>query len=216
MDRIGTAGLSFITGGKCVMASGSDFGKPIRRVLIVSGGVQIHEYVSELLSPYEYDTVAHVKSAGEAKRLLLSSDFDILIINAPLCDEFGTELAIDNSGGSMGILLLCKNDIYDQVCCKVEEFGILTLPKPSNRQTLYSAIRLLTAVNARLVKMEKQNKSLQEKMADIRVVNRAKWLLIENLNMTEKDAHYYIEKQAMDTRLSKREVAEHIIRTYDT
>ena len=35
-------------------------------------------------------------------------------------------------------------------------------------------------------------------------------------NMTEKDAHYYIEKQAMDTRLSKREVAEHIIRTYDT
>ena len=33
--------------------------------------------------------------------------------------------------------------------------------------------------------------------------------------MTEKDAHYYIEKQAMDTRLSRKEVAENIIRTYD-
>ena len=63
--------------------------------------------------------------------------------------------------------------------------------------------------------MEKKNKTLQEKMADIRVVNRAKWLLIEHLNMTERDSHYYIEKQAMDTRLSRREVAEHIIRTYD-
>ena len=52
-------------------------------------------------------------------------------------------------------------------------------------------------------------------MEDIRVVNRAKWLLIEHLSMTEQDAHYYIEKQAMDTRLSRREVAEHIIRTYD-
>ena len=42
-----------------------------------------------------------------------------------------------------------------------------------------------------------------------------KWLLIENLKMSESDAHYYIEKQAMDTRLSRREVAQGIIRTYD-
>ena len=33
--------------------------------------------------------------------------------------------------------------------------------------------------------------------------------------MHEQEAHYYIEKQAMDMRLSRREVAEHIIRTYD-
>ena len=70
-------------------------------------------------------------------------------------------------------------------------------------------------MSARLAKMERKNKTLQEKMADIRTVNRAKWLLIENLNMTERDAHYYIEKQAMDMRLSRHEVAENIIRTYD-
>ena len=63
---------------------------------------------------------------------------------------------------------------------------------------------------------EKKNESLREKMVDIRVVNRAKWLLISRLDMTEEDAHYYIEKQAMDTRISRREVAEEIIRAYDT
>lgn len=63
--------------------------------------------------------------------------------------------------------------------------------------------------------MEMKNRSLREKMEDIRMVNRAKWLLIENLNMTEKDAHHYIEKQAMDTRFTRREVAENIVRTYD-
>ena len=89
------------------------------------------------------------------------------------------------------------------------------MPRPVNRQTFYIAIKLLVATHARLAKMEKQNRTLKEKMEDIRVVNRAKWLLIEHLSMTEQDAHYYIEKQAMDTRLSRREVAEHIIRTYD-
>ena len=52
-------------------------------------------------------------------------------------------------------------------------------------------------------------------MADIRMVNRAKWLLIDNLGMSEKDAHHYIEKRAMDSRQTRREVAEGIIRTYD-
>ena len=63
--------------------------------------------------------------------------------------------------------------------------------------------------------MEKKNQALQEKMQDIRTVNRAKWLLIERHRMTEEDAHYFIEKQAMDMRLSRREVAENIIRSYD-
>ena len=80
---------------------------------------------------------------------------------------------------------------------------------------IYGAIKLLTAMSSKLGKMEKRNRTLQEKMEDIRAVNRAKWLLIENLKMTEKDAHYYVEKQAMDTRLSRKEVAENIIRTYD-
>ena len=51
-------------------------------------------------------------------------------------------------------------------------------------------------------------------MNEIRLVNRAKWLLISELKMTESDAHRYIEKQAMDLRISKREVAENVIRTY--
>ena len=54
-----------------------------------------------------------------------------------------------------------------------------------------------------------------EKVAELRTVNHAKWLLIQHHHMTEQDAHYYIEKQAMDTRLSRREVADSIIRTYD-
>ena len=53
-------------------------------------------------------------------------------------------------------------------------------------------------------------------MEEIRLVNHAKWILIQNLKMTEQEAHKLIEKQAMDTRRTKREIAEGLIRTYDS
>ena len=190
-------------------------GRTQYRVLIVSAVEKIYEYITEILPPGEFSPILRAASAGEAKRMLVSGEADIVIINTPLPDEFGTELALDLSGGTAGVLLLMKKDYFDQVCYKVEREGVLTVGKPSSRQTLYGAVKLAAAMSARLAKMERKNKTLQEKMADIRTVNRAKWLLIENLNMTERDAHYYIEKQAMDMRLSRHEVAENIIRTYD-
>lgn len=53
--------------------------------------------------------------------MMLDTPADIVIINTPLSDEFGTELALDLSDGIVGILLLVKGEIYDQVCDKVED-----------------------------------------------------------------------------------------------
>lgn len=63
-------------------------------------------------------------------------------------------------------------------------------------------------------KSEKKALSIEEKMEEIRIVNRAKWLLISELKMDEQGAHRYIEKQVMDRCISKRIVAEEIIKTY--
>ena len=185
------------------------------RVLVAGSGDKVFEFISELLPPSGFEPLVRAGDAGEARRMLLDAPVDIVIINTPLSDEFGVELALDLAEGATGVMLLVKNELYDQVCYKVEDSGVLTLGKPMSRQGFYSAVKLLCAMTARLSKMEKANRTLQEKMADIRVVNRAKWLLIEHHHMTEQDAHYFIEKQAMDTRLSRREVAENIIRTYD-
>ena len=51
-------------------------------------------------------------------------------------------------------------------------------------------------------------------MQEIRIVNRAKWFLISELKMTENDAHRYLEKQAMDRCISKKAMAEEIIKIY--
>ena len=184
-------------------------------VLLVSASQKFTQDVLPLLPERSFSPVVKAADVSSARRCLLERSFDLLIINTPLPDEFGTEFALDCAVGTCGVLALCKSELYEQVAFRLEDSGVLTMPRPVNRQTFYIAIKLLVATHARLAKMEKQNHTLKEKMEDIRVVNRAKWLLIEHLSMTEQDAHYYIEKQAMDTRLSRREVAEHIIRTYD-
>ena len=51
-------------------------------------------------------------------------------------------------------------------------------------------------------------------MEEIRIVNRAKCLLISELKMTESEAHRYIEKNAMDNCIPKRKAAENIIKIY--
>ena len=73
----------------------------------------------------------------------------------------------------------------------------------------------MSSARERLRKSEKKALSIEEKMEEIRLANRAKWLLIDELKMSEPDAHRYIEKQAMDRCVSKREVAEEIIKTYE-
>ena len=190
-------------------------GKIIYRVLIAGANDRTFDSLRELLPPDSYEPPLRAGSAGEAKRMLLETDVDLVILNAPLRDEFGTQLALNLAQDNLCVLMLVPAESFDAVCYKVEDEGILTLSKPVSRSGLLGAIKLLTAMRGKLRKLDRQNQALQEKMQDIRTVNRAKWLLIEIKRMTENEAHYYIEKQAMDTRLSRREVAENIIRTYD-
>ncbi|MBO5170381.1 MAG: ANTAR domain-containing protein [Candidatus Faecousia sp.] len=190
-------------------------GKIIYRVLIAGANDRTFDSLRELLPPDSYEPPLRAGSAGEAKRMLLETDVDLVILNAPLRDEFGTQLALNLAQDNLCVLMLVPAESFDAVCYKVEDEGILTLSKPVSRSGLLGAIKLLTAMRGKLRKLDRQNQALQEKMQDIRTVNRAKWLLIEIKRMTENEAHYYIEKQAMDMRLSRREVAENIIRTYD-
>lgn len=190
-------------------------GKNIYKVLVAGANDKTFALLQTLLPGSSYEPPMRAGSAGEAKRMVMDCTVDIAILNAPMRDEFGSQLAVDLARDNAGVVLLVPGESYDQVCYQVEDEGVLTLSKPLTQQTLQSAIRLATALRGKLLRMDQKSRALQEKMADIRTVNRAKWLLIEQLRMTESEAHYYIERQAMDMRLSRREVAENIIRSYD-
>ena len=77
-------------------------------------------------------------------------------------------------------------------------------------------MRLTVTARRRLLGLRKENVKLQTKIEEIRLVDRAKCALIQYLNMTEQQAHRYIEKQAMDMRMTRKEVAQGILKTYES
>lgn len=184
-------------------------------VLIVTASERFTDSIMPLLPMTDYWPVQTASSVAEARRWLADTEFDIVLINTPLPDDFGMHLAIDICTGSgAGVLLLVKNDHYNEIYSKVVRYGVITLSKPTNRQMVAQNLRILCATRERIRQMQAKQATVEEKIKEIRLVNRAKWLLIECLNMTETEAHRYIEKQAMDLRISRREAAENIIKTY--
>lgn len=184
-------------------------------VLIVTASDSFTEKIMPLLPVTDYWPVTTAHSNSEARRRIVETAFDIVLINAPLPDDFGMRLAIDICTGSgAGVLLMVRNDQFDDVYARVVGYGVLTLSRPTSMQMVAQNLRILCATRERMRRMEEKQTAVEEKIDEIRLVNRAKWLLIECLGMTEPEAHHYIEKQSMDRRISKREVAETVIKTY--
>lgn len=188
---------------------------PRRSVLIVSGTQAGAAHLTELLSPQEFSPVSCVFNGGDARRILLQNAFDLAVINTPLPDEFGQELARHAAELGLGTMVIVKSEIFEALSMELSLHGILTVPKPVSRAMFFQALRLMTATLSRVRDFEEENRKLREKMEELRLVARAKCILVEYLRMSEQQAHRYIEKQAMDMRTSKRSIAERILKTYD-
>lgn len=191
------------------------FKEYVYSVLIVSSSESFNSSFVTFLPRKDYSPVDVVQSINHARRKISERTYDLVIINTPLPDDFGRKFAIDMCDNRNTVtVLLVKNDIYDETYAKVLEHGVFTLRKPISASVLNQALDWMRAISRRLGKLEKKTLTLEEKMAEIRIVNRAKWSLIESCKMTEADAHRYIEKQAMDRCITKREIAESILQTY--
>ena len=81
-------------------------------VLIVSGTQKGASYITELLSPREFAPITTALSGGDARRLLLQRSYDLVIINAPLTDEFGHELAEYTTDKFIsGVMIIVKAEL---------------------------------------------------------------------------------------------------------
>ena len=184
-------------------------------ILIVSNGTNFNDAISSLLPEARFSLVKKVPSISAAKRIVADCAMDMVIINSPLKDETGSRFAIDMSETTNSIvLMMVKADIQHETFERVFEHGVYTLPKPTSKPTLATALEWMATTRERLRKTEKKTMSMEEKMKGIQTVNRAKWLLISNEKMSEADAHRAIEKQAMNKCVSKAQIAEEIISKY--
>ena len=183
--------------------------------LIVSAGASSNEYISARLAELGYTRPTIIPSGAEARRRMLESDFELIVVNAPLPDEFGHELcssAVEKTDA--GVVLLAKA-AAEQLLAPMSEQGVLLLSKPFSNTLFLQAIHLAAASNHRLQLLRQENARMQEKIAQVRLVSHAKCCLVEREQMSEDAAHRYIEKRAMDTRRSRAEIAQEILDSYE-
>lgn len=183
-------------------------------ILIAGKTEEICDSIAQLLLELDCDNISTFTS-GAIIRGVDISKFDSVIISTPLSDEFGLDLVADISKDAKnGIVVLAKREIADEVQKKIRFTGAFVLPRPFKKALLVQTIKLAEIAHIGMAKLEEENRQLSQQLSDMKIVNRAKSMLMQYLNLTEEQAHRHIQKQAMDLRKTQRAVAEDILKTY--
>ena len=184
-------------------------------VLLVSATDAFCDAVSALLPPAEFFPITRAIDLREAKASIARQDYDLILVNSPLSDgsglSFCRKLCAETDAG---ILYLVRREQLEDIRPQAQTFGLVVLGKPLSSPALSQSIFDICCMRERLRGRSKKQQSVEETIEELRVIDRAKWLLIEYLRMTEEDAHRYIGRLAMQQQCSRRQVAENIIRTY--
>lgn len=183
--------------------------------LIVSGEKALPALTS-LLKGCGCSKTVTAASAGEARRKMMELSLSLVLINAPLPDEFGSDLAASLADATTaGIILVAPAVQAADVALPLENLGVFVLEKPISCSALAQAVRLISVSRRRIAQLQKKNAELLQKLDDTRLACRAKCLLVERLHLTEDEAHHCLERRAMDLRVSRREAALTVIRQYE-
>ncbi len=184
-------------------------------ILIVCSKPELIKELRNLMLQRGYSSAEYSLSANEARRKLDFFEPELILVNAPLQDELGIEFVLDISDiTDAGIIILAKHEHLEEMQYKLEKVGALILPKPINRTTLLQTAKFAVQSRKSIKGLKLQNDDLEKRMQDRKIIEKAKWLLVEKMNMTEPQAHRYIQKRAMDSRTSQIKVAEEILFSY--
>lgn len=166
------------------------------------------------------ELAAVVKTAGmsptlsdnltDAAALAESRDFDCIILYSPYSEQAADFVDFVASTGFSAFIWLTQRP-SEGVKRRLQEKGVFVL-EPPIRQDMLSAILAASAAGAGRIRREKEK--MASRLSELRMVSQAKAVLMSALNMSENEAHHYIEREAMNRRITKKEVSESILRTY--
>ena len=155
-------------------------------------------------------------TAAEARRALVCRPFDLFVIYSGLADEMGNELAMTIADtNDCGGIYIGSSITIERIEEELNDCGIITMSLPITQSQLVEAVRLLLVSNTRVRILKAKNEELAARLDDMKYVNRAKIVLMRSLGFSEEQSHKYIEKRAMEMRMSRRKVAIEILNTYE-
>ena len=177
---------------------------------------QGQDKLRQMLAGTPCGEIVYAHGGAEARRMLGGDMYTLALINAPLTDETGLELAIDLARRtSAAVVLLVKNELAPMISDAATEAGVLLVTKPVIPQLFDQAVRVGLACRNRMLMYKSENEQLQKKYEELKIIDRAKCLLIEHMRITEEEAHRVLEKEAMDSRMPRVRVARQVLAKFE-
>ncbi len=185
---------------------------PAPRVLIAEDEALIRLDLSEMLAEEGYDVVGQAADGEQAVALAheLRPDLVVMDVKMPKLDGIAAASQIAQARIAPVVMLTAfsQRDLVE----RAGEAGAMAyLVKPFTKSDLVPAIEVARSRFAELRQLADEVGSLEEQLAARKAVERAKSLLQSALGISEAEAFRWIQKTAMDLRMSAREVAEQVV-----
>ena len=147
-----------------------------------------------------------VYCTGEEALCAQTDAHALLLTSWRLEDMTGPELA--QRLPAAGIMMIVPGD-YDPA--ELEGTDVLTLHNPISQDALIQAVRAMCYCAEKMAALEKKALKLERQLAERKIIERAKGRLMDALHLSEKDAHYRMQKKSMDTGRRIVDVAQEIL-----
>jgi response regulator NasT len=187
-------------------------GEQRRRVLIAEDEALIRLDLAEMLVEEGYDVVGEAGDGETAVRLAeeLKPDLVILDIKMPIMD--GLAAAEKIAGARIAPVVILTAFSQRDLVERARSAGAMAyLVKPFQKSDLVPAIEMALSRFAEITALEAEVAELNERLETRKAVERAKGALMSAYGMTEPQAFKWIQRTAMDHRMTMRAVAERII-----
>ena len=194
------------------MAGGRDPAQVRRRVLIAEDEALIRLDLREMLVEEGYDVVGEAGDGETALRLTeqLRPDLVILDIKMPIMD--GLTAAENIAAARLAPVVILTAFSQRELVERARAAGAMAyLVKPFQKSDLVPAIEIAASRFAEMTAMETEVASLTDRLETRKLVERAKGALMTAYSMTEPQAFRWIQRTAMDHRMTMRDVAERIL-----
>ena len=182
------------------------------RVLIAEDEALIRLDLAEMLAEEGYDVVAQAADGEQAVALAVEHRPDLVIMDVKMPKLDGIAAASRIAAARIAPVVMLTAFSQRELVDRAREAGAMAyLVKPFSKSDLMPAIEMARSRFAEIVQLETEVAGLTEQLATRKAVDRAKSILQEALAISEPDAFRWIQKTAMDLRLSMRQVAEGVI-----
>jgi two-component system, response regulator PdtaR len=183
-----------------------------RRVVIAEDETLIRMDLAEMLGEEGYDVIAQAGDGAKVIELAeeLLPDLVIVDVKMPVLDGIAAAERIASQRIAPVVILTAfsQRDLVE----RARDAGAMAyLVKPFSRSDLVPAIEMAVSRFAEVNALEDEVADLSDRLETRKAVDRAKGILQKELGISEPDAFRWIQKTAMDLRLSMRQVAEGVV-----